>query len=248
MKTSTCKYCGKTYNYIGNRFGIYCSFNCYNKDRNVDITKTCPVCGKIFTHCKSQETKCCSKECSNKAQLKGIYKICLVCKKSFYVSRANLKRYTTCSLACAKKFPSAWRRYPAHLTNCETCGKEFRHTPSTNPKYCCFACYRRGVAKRDGETSIEKKVRLFLKTFNIPYEQEYKIARYSIDFYIPLLNLAIECDGKYWHKDKTRDKAKNQYLKRHGIKLLRLSEDEINSNDANKKIELQIFNQNLKFI
>jgi very-short-patch-repair endonuclease len=131
---------------------------------------------------------------------------------------------------------------------CENCGKEFRHTPSTNPRFCCFACYRQAIAKRDGETSIEKKVRLFLQTLNIPFEQEYKMARYSLDFFIPLLNLVIECDGTYWHRDAKRDRAKNQYLKRHGFKVLRLSEDDINSGKSNNQIELHILNKKLKLI
>lgn len=217
------------------------------------IVLKCLFCGKV----KEVETarkyieigrnKYCSKECKSKAQLKGIYKTCPVCKKEFYVARASIKAYTTCSLACSRKFPSAWRRYPAHMKICQNCGKEFRDRPSWDSKYCCFSCYRKGIAKKNGESSIEKKVRLFLKTLNILFEQEYRIARYSIDFFIPHLNLAIECDGNYWHRNKTRDKKKNAFLKKSHIKLLRLTEDEINSGKANDKIKDCVLNQNLCF-
>jgi len=216
--------------------------------KSIDVIITCPMCGKQHT-CRPYDVhKFCSLKCYHKSVANRVEKVCPVCGKTFSVWACNANRYTTCSQECACKFPSALRRYPAHIKVCENCGTEFRHTPSTNPRFCCFACYRQAIAKRDGETSIEKKVRLFLQTLNIPFEQEYKLARYSLDFFIPLLNLVIECDGTYWHKDAKRDRAKNQYLKRHGFKLLRLSEDDINSSKSNNQIELHILNKSLKLI
>mgnify|MGYP001583285310 CR=1 FL=1 len=222
---------------------------CYNISMKIIIK--CLYCGiekETKTTRKYIETgrnKYCSRECKSKAQLKGIYKTCPVCKKEFYVARASIKDYTTCSLICARKFPSAWRRYPALIKTCQNCGKEFRDRPSFNSKYCCVSCYRKNIGRKGGETSIEKRVKLFLISLNVFYEQEYKIGRYAIDFYIPRLNLAIECDGNYWHRNKSRDKKKNAFLKTNHIKLLRLTEDEINHGEANDKIRENILDQNL---
>ena len=43
-----------------------------------------------------------------------------------------------------------------------------------------------------------------------------------VDFYVPRYNLFIEVDGEYWHKNKTRDQAKDLDAKRHGKITLRI--------------------------
>jgi very-short-patch-repair endonuclease/predicted secreted protein len=46
---------------------------------------------------------------------------------------------------------------------------------------------------------------------------------WSIDIYIPELNLGIEFDGQYWHKDKNQlDKLKTKQLKKEGFEIIRV--------------------------
>ena len=48
----------------------------------------------------------------------------------------------------------------------------------------------------------------------------------SIDIFIPKLNLCIEFDGSYWHKDKRNiDKIKSEMLFEEGFKLIRVREE-----------------------
>ena len=48
----------------------------------------------------------------------------------------------------------------------------------------------------------------------------------SIDIYIPKLNLCVEFDGAYWHKDKRDiDKIKSEMLFEEGFKLIRVREE-----------------------
>ena len=48
----------------------------------------------------------------------------------------------------------------------------------------------------------------------------------SIDIYIPKLNLCIEFDGAYWHKDKREiDKIKSEMILKEGFKLIRVREE-----------------------
>jgi hypothetical protein len=48
----------------------------------------------------------------------------------------------------------------------------------------------------------------------------------AIDIYIPKLNLCIEFDGSYWHKDKRElDKIKSEMLFEEGFKLIRVREE-----------------------
>lgn len=48
----------------------------------------------------------------------------------------------------------------------------------------------------------------------------------SIDIFIPELNLGIEFDGSYWHKDKRAiDKLKTEQLKEEGFEIIRVREE-----------------------
>ena len=57
----------------------------------------------------------------------------------------------------------------------------------------------------------------------------------SVDIFIPLLNLAIEFDGAFWHKDKLAlDKIKSEMLMDEGYKVIRIREEplkKIHEND-----------------
>ena len=48
-------------------------------------------------------------------------------------------------------------------------------------------------------SSLETIVEAILGVLEEPYERQKKIGFWSVDFYIPRLNLVIECDGTYWH-------------------------------------------------
>ena len=48
----------------------------------------------------------------------------------------------------------------------------------------------------------------------------------AIDIYVPKLNLCIEFDGAYWHKEKLDiDKIKSEMLLQEGFKLIRVREE-----------------------
>ncbi|MDB4483027.1 zinc-ribbon domain-containing protein, partial [Akkermansiaceae bacterium] len=48
----------------------------------------------------------------------------------------------------------------------------------------------------------------------------------TIDIFIPELNLGIEFDGSYWHKDKeAKDKLKTEKLKEAGLNIIRIREE-----------------------
>lgn len=103
-------------------------------------------------------------------------------------------------------------------------------------------------------TKPEKKLLdyLLLSFDKNEIERERFVKRWPIDFYVKPINLYIQCDGVYWHgldrtieeirqfqtdQDKTiykkmmTDKKQNQYFKKHGLKLVRLTDKQILSND-----------------
>jgi G:T-mismatch repair DNA endonuclease (very short patch repair protein) len=69
---------------------------------------------------------------------------------------------------------------------------------------------------------------LLLDKLGINYVFQYPILRYDVDFAIPELKIAIECDGEYWHQDKKRDKERQSKIEKEGWFVLRYSETKIN--------------------
>jgi len=93
------------------------------------------------------------------------------------------------------------------------------------------------------DTAIELKVKQQLKECGINFEHPWNLEPYyQCDFYIPGLNLIIECDGSYWHslpKIQVRDKKKDTFARDCGFKMLRLSEPVIRSLDFNIRTYLK---------
>lgn len=90
--------------------------------------------------------------------------------------------------------------------------------------------------ERNIETNIEQKIKILLDNKNLNYIQHVRniIEGKELDFYLPDYNLAIECNGMYWHsvckKEKTYHKEKYELCKEKGITLLQFWEyDIINS-------------------
>lgn len=62
------------------------------------------------------------------------------------------------------------------------------------------------------ESPIEEKVYNALKRYGVYLIPQHKIGKYRVDFALPNRRIAIECDGKEWHKDKTKDTLRDTYL------------------------------------
>src|SRR3990167_1699463 len=252
MIETKCAQCGKPiFRKPGNPYkNAFCSRECYSKFQNKKIAIPCPNCGKVVSHSPAairQNRRYCSKECE--LTHKTVEKVCPVCGKPFRVSRSTADRYTVCSRECrthetkyvacercGKVFRAEKRlnrhycseecRRPPVFIQCRNCGVEFRIQPgSTTRQFCCFACYR----QFNGETLLEKRVRQTLEALDIQYIQEAKMGRYSVDFLLSDLRVALEVDGEYWHRDPKRDAQKDKYLHKYGWNVIRLSEVEIDN-------------------
>ncbi len=68
-----------------------------------------------------------------------------------------------------------------------------------------------------------------LSCLGLPYQSEVPLSRYSVDFFLPDYNLAIEVNGEYWHtrpEQMERDQRKQEALEQAGIALLVLWDTE----------------------
>ena len=72
----------------------------------------------------------------------------------------------------------------------------------------------------------------YLRKYGIETEHSYKRKGYELDIYIPIKKIAIEYDGYFYHKNKTKkDLEKNLKCKNNGIKLYRIREGLPSLND-----------------
>lgn len=95
----------------------------------------------------------------------------------------------------------------------------------------------RKVTRSSFETSIER----FLESLNVKFVcnkffKNSKGKRFQLDFYLPDFNLAIECDGVYWHACSERGKLNPNYhlikteeCEKLGIQLLHIFDTEWHS-------------------
>ena len=109
--------------------------------------------------------------------------------------------------------------------------------------------------RRDHPTKLERAVMAWLDEFQVTYQREVQIGDDEsvafADFVLVDLNLIIEVDGKLWHsKDPLhgqdrpkRDAQKARLFRRHGFKVLRLSEKAIQSGKAQERIDVAIQRQ-----
>ena len=72
----------------------------------------------------------------------------------------------------------------------------------------------------------------FLKAYDVNFARQYRVGNYILDFYAPSIKLAIEIDGGQHYEDKAvaYDQARTQYLHSVGIRVLRFTNVDIDTN------------------
>ncbi len=69
----------------------------------------------------------------------------------------------------------------------------------------------------------------FLKTLPVTVKRQQMFGNYIVDFYCPSAKLVVELDGSqhYMPDGKTYDASRDEYLKSLGLKIIRLSNLEV---------------------
>jgi very-short-patch-repair endonuclease len=248
---SKCLQCGATFPVrTTTRTSKYCSRECYGLSQRSVLTTACLHCGTVFSYPAARPGKYCCRACyeAARAEHNTVTKHCEVCGKAFTVSASTAHRYNRCSSECGKaerrvkckrcgkEFlarPGTKRSYcseecrrPPAMVTCIECGKRHRAKPCAAKarRFCSIACYRR----HRGETTLEGTVRASLERLGVAFEQERKVGRYSVDFFLPRERIALEVDGAYWHPSPARDAQRDRRLAEgHGVRVARLREREV---------------------
>ena len=90
------------------------------------------------------------------------------------------------------------------------------------------------ICNSERSTSFpEYAIAYYLEKYGLDTLHSYRERGYELDVYIPSKRIAIEYDGAYWHKNKTKkDLEKNQKCEEDGIKLYRIREGLLPLNDS----------------
>lgn len=79
-------------------------------------------------------------------------------------------------------------------------------------------------------TSIETAVESVLVDLELVFIPQHPVDRCILDFYLPDLDMVIECDGDYWHAlpgAKRRDQKRDYWLQSKGFIVVRITETDI---------------------
>lgn len=90
------------------------------------------------------------------------------------------------------------------------------------------------VCTSERKTSFpEYAIAFYLEKYGLKVIHSYREQGYELDVYIPSKRIAIEYDGYFWHKNKTKkDLEKNQKCEKNGIRLYRIREELPSLNDS----------------
>lgn len=69
-------------------------------------------------------------------------------------------------------------------------------------------------------TKQENIIAECLDEFGLRYEQQYDFPPYTVDIYIPEINMVIEADGKYGHLQKSDSKRDVYITSTHNVKYV----------------------------
>lgn len=173
--------------------------------------------------------------------------VCQWCGKTFMVipSRLHKGQGKHCSNACtyaarAGENSPLWNGGTKEYT-CQLCGRGFeRHECYVNGETiaCSYSCSSilKKAKQQNTSTNIERIMAQALTDAGVRFEEQKTLCSITIaDFYLPDSNIAIFCDGDYWHNypyGKPRDKNQTQTLQDNGITVLRFWGSEIESSIA----------------
>lgn len=85
---------------------------------------------------------------------------------------------------------------------------------------------------RRNQTGAEKELWAHLRNkqfYEMKFFRQYSIGPYILDFYCPTIKLAVELDGGQHNQSENKeyDLVRSQYLKSHGIDVIRFWSNEV---------------------
>lgn len=176
---------------------------------------------------------------------------CATCNKEFIDTPSSLRIF--CTRRCKEKWqfsdPTRHPMWKGGLKEyeCLLCKKTFNRKPSnikqSKKTFCSSKCQAIWKCKhqKNKNTDIEIRMAEVLRENKIEFIEQVVYPNICIaDFYLPKYNLAIFCDGEYWHDypdGKARDRNQVENLKEIGVNAIRLWGNQIKEEEPLKYLE-----------
>lgn len=213
----------------------FCNIDCYLDHKNVRIFEICKICGKEFSYNPSKPKTSCSRSCSNVLMHKlkghniGIQnKICLNCWKLYQTKTVYKESSHYCSVEC-------FHEYKQEITTCTWCNQKITKPKSRTKKYENSFCNDEHRllwlnTEKAEPSQAELKTIKILDNIGIPYQFQYPIGYYLLDFAIVDKKIDIEIDSEYHHSLPDRipkDKRRDKFMKSLGWKVIRIPSQQV---------------------
>jgi len=86
-------------------------------------------------------------------------------------------------------------------------------------------------------TMIERLVWTEIKCHGLPMYPQFPAMGYFLDFADPIKKIAIEADGKRWHKDKEKDARRDFVLESAGWEIYRIQGKDTFFDPSNQPVD-----------
>lgn len=206
--------------------------------------RACLHCGEMFTPA-SGDAKFCSVKCGAIANqiLSTVTLRCQECDAEFSRKKS---RVTAQTKYCSQKCLSASRRFPERTITCVHCGTTFTTRKTHVRTFCSHRCQRLSRLKQAKvvHSEFEKRVVDYVSELGYEVIRQHKVGRYRIDAFLPELNVALECNGDYFHcnprlypdgpsdpiqvNNVKRDERRAPILESLGYRLIQIWESDVN--------------------
>lgn len=229
VRTFICVGCGKSVTKSCVKSVKFCNAACYHVHGKTGRNKTgenknCVQCGKQFyaPKCRVEKAIACSVKCHNLFQGRNkVELICKTCGNAFKVSPATVRfdNRTYCSTDCTY----ADEERKAHLISLNA--KQMEVSPN----------------------KLETQGYALLNEIGVEYIPQYVVnGKFAVDAFLPAQNAVIQFDGDYWHgkpdkfpkldhrqkKRKALDISQDAYMKKIGLKVVRIWESDFRNIEA----------------
>lgn len=176
---------------------------------------------------------------------------CRQCGDIYFRPTLAVEKSKYCSNSCKNLNAPKKENHPmwnggAVDVNCKLCGVNFKKEPRflKKSKYVFCSCRCRTIfyksKQKTKNTDIENITEEILLKNKKQYEKQKILGKICIaDFFLPRENIAIFCDGDYWHNfpfGKPRDSVQIEQLNLIGIKGVRFWGSEIIKKDFEVKL------------
>lgn len=87
-----------------------------------------------------------------------------------------------------------------------------------------------------------------IRKLGLPFYPQYPIGKYFVDFCDPIEKIVFEIDGKMWHKNKVKDKKRENEIEAMGYCVVRFDYDDLREEKIDEENQFYITSRFARFL